>query len=935
MANFTDIPQRSFLKGLNASVNRFIQPKGSVPQLSNLLVSPRGSLLTCDGSASVNLYNGAVTTGRGRFESQALFSPIGVQPYYLVIAKALDMPLGAPQNLTIADGGAGSLSGGTYYYVVTALDGEGGETTKSNEVTINIAANHCNILTWNVVPNAYGYNVYRSRLSGQETLMIGTGLPIIQPDPITATVTFTDNLDSPFPVYTLTHWSLSHPSGHGTIWSFSTLGPNIVQAGESVVVAGTTIDGNYTINVKLGSTGLEQTFGLPVGVPQSGTGGTLTGGGTSPPIVDTTVQVVIFLMPNGTIPVPYTNANIVAKFPASPNSFGPIPSGGTGGQGGIGAGIPGQQQSTVSGGIVGMTSLIPQMVQFTNRMAIALGNGFNPQIFWDSSGTVINPAPTAAVTSATVDAFGVVTIVTPAVLSTTDPLSAAFMPPGSNVILVGITNTLYNGTFVVTSVNNGGGTFTVQNTAAIGQAPSSGGTWTDTTTPIVNTFVPAYPSWTADSLYGKNSIVQPSTPNGFYFQAVQGGISDKTTEPVWPTTIGQQISDGTIIWVNVGTTQSAAPAPPGAGHIIVYAGSLWVWNTWPLDTTDGLDGPDTLRMSGVNNPFSWNPINQAFLDKDDGTDGMGLATFTISAEGIPPEGSLVAFKDYAGYQIVGVFGSTDFSIQRIRSDMGCTAPRSIYFVPGFGIVRYTHLGVANFGGVQDTIISEELRPYLFPQNTTLANDITPVDANYIGLGCSALTTNPPMYCLLMPIGASNGVLTRAFTYDLVLRSWCIVDFPFQLSTIYQARAETSNPITLLGGFQDGQLQRWQAGDELWSNGNLVAWQVRTPEVAAQGINDRIYLRRLFVRGTNAAMTSTNFTTPTAQLRFNRLDAASLTTLMRLLPAGSTGTEFQLDIGIGRVVTSVDCLLSGSGRVELDSFDWMTMRKPTGIPVTVA
>ena len=74
-----------------------------------------------------------------------------------------------------------------------------------------------------------------------------------------------------------------------------------------------------------------------------------------------------------------------------------------------------------------------------------------------------------------------------------------------------------------------------------------------------------------------------------------------------------------------------------------------MWNTYPINSSNGLEGPCSLRMSDVDNLNSWNPVNQAFLDKDDGTDGTGLAVFTISAQGIPPEGSMVAFKLYATF----------------------------------------------------------------------------------------------------------------------------------------------------------------------------------------------------------------------------------------------------------------------------------------------
>jgi hypothetical protein len=152
-------------------------------------------------------------------------------------------------------------------------------------------------------------------------------------------------------------------------------------------------------------------------------------------------------------------------------------------------------------------------------------------------------------------------------------------------------------------------------------------------------------------------------------------------EPTWPTTTDKTISNGSTIWKEAGSDTATNP-PAGAAHAIAHAGSLWVFNTSPTNTSDGLDGPSALRMSDVNNPKSWNPLNAAFVGKDDGSQGMGIAAFTIAEAGIPPTGTLVCFKEFSTYQVNGVFGSTSFSIQQVQSDMGCIAPRSIQFLPG-------------------------------------------------------------------------------------------------------------------------------------------------------------------------------------------------------------------------------------------------------------
>lgn len=260
--------------------------------------------------------------------------------------------------------------------------------------------------------------------------------------------------------------------------------------------------------------------------------------------------------------------------------------------------------------------------------------------------------------------------------------------------------------------------------------------------PLLNTFVASYPARTNATVQVVGDLMALA---GVLYKAIQGGTT-AAAPPAFNTVLNQSTADGTVIWISQGPV-NAVPAPRGAAHEIIYAGSLWVFNTSPTNTTDNFDGPSCLKMSDLNNPNSWNPLNVAFLDKDDGSQGMGLATYTIAESGIPPTGSLVAFKEFSTFQINGVFGASNFSIQRAQTDLGCVAPRSIQFVPGYGIVRMTHLGISMFDGVRDRLLSEEIRPYIFGG----LPDVTGVDWNYIWFSKAALTASPPMYCCAVPV----------------------------------------------------------------------------------------------------------------------------------------------------------------------------------------
>jgi len=78
-----------------------------------------------------------------------------------------------PTGVGVAALGGGSLTAGTYFYVVTALT-SGGESVGSAEVSTAVAASGTAALAWTAVAGATGYRVYRGTAAGAENKFFTT-----------------------------------------------------------------------------------------------------------------------------------------------------------------------------------------------------------------------------------------------------------------------------------------------------------------------------------------------------------------------------------------------------------------------------------------------------------------------------------------------------------------------------------------------------------------------------------------------------------------------------------------------------------------------------------------------------------------------------------------------------------------------------------------
>ena len=56
-------------------------------------------------------------------------------------------------------------------------------------------------------------------------------------------------------------------------------------------------------------------------------------------------------------------------------------------------------------------------------------------------------------------------------------------------------------------------------------------------------------AWQASTAYSWGAFVWPTTFNGYKYVCTTAGTSHATTEPTWPTTLGQTVTDGTtLVW---------------------------------------------------------------------------------------------------------------------------------------------------------------------------------------------------------------------------------------------------------------------------------------------------------------------------------------------------------------------------------------------------
>jgi|SRR5882672_2845047 len=377
-------------------------------------------------------------------------------------------------------------------------------------------------------------------------------------------------------------------------------------------------------------------------------------------------------------------------------------------------------------------------------------------------------------------------------------------------------------------------------------------------------------------------------------------------------------------------TDPAADMIPGAKWMVIHQNAVWAWNT--AQTTSTYDGPSSIRQSDVENFHSWPVGNQLFVAKDDGQSGTGIGVFTIAESGISPDNVLVLFKDFSTYQASGAFGgSAAPTITQVKTDMGCIAGRTVQFIPNFGMIRLTHRGFALFNGLNDQVISDNIRPYIFGHD-----DITGLNYTAAHLSVATQSQNPPLYICACPSTPQSTGLDRVFVFDVTKKAWTICTFPTPWATCNLLLEPGALPYTQAGLAAQPAVQRIFTGD-LRDDGVPIPWQVRFPPLPQP--MRRAYLRRFlaeFFAIYAGQQVVGDFVLGPARMPQHVRQTKRVTLTAQAYPGSGVEAQIEDELfwDIGRTGEVLWTELTGAGSLTLRGVEWQLSQKSLTRPMRI-
>ena len=154
-----------------------------------------------------------------------------------------------------------------------------------------------------------------------------------------------------------------------------------------------------------------------------------------------------------------------------------------------------------------------------------------------------------------------------------------------------------------------------------------------------------------------------------------------------------------------------------------------------------------------------------------------------------------------------------------------------------------------------------------------------------------------------------------------------MDLPFPISALKQFRTPGSEPLTVMAGFYDGALRRWQAGDPAWdagainSGGNTTAvqWSFRDAEVYVEGGTVSLFHNQIVMRGDGGP----NSISVTAQIN-GTTEAIVAAALIAL-----GNNQYEARARILQTAENLNLTISGQGPATVESISYEVQPKQVG------
>lgn len=175
----------------------------------------------------------------------------------------------------------------------------------------------------------------------------------------------------------------------------------------------------------------------------------------------------------------------------------------------------------------------------------------------------------------------------------------------------------------------------------------------------------SYSVWVTATAYTVGARIIPTTSNGYVYECTVAGTTSGT-QPLWPQTIGDTVTDGTVTWECKVEENTTTPLPKNHVPYPVYMdGYIFII----AKNSDGTNS-SLIYNSDIDNPLSWNQI-----------DYTAAESFPDALVALARQNNVVmAFGHYTTEMFNDAANPLGSPLSRNESLMlqfGCAAPNSI------------------------------------------------------------------------------------------------------------------------------------------------------------------------------------------------------------------------------------------------------------------